>query len=365
MTFRPASLSLRRLLLKLPLLAAVPAQAHGTEFDPVLRGTPLVLPRDHGAHPRHRIEWWYVTGWLERDGGAPVGFQLTFFRVRQPAHDGNPSRFAPGQILFAHAAVSDASRGRLLHAQKMARTGFGLAEASTGDLDVHIDDWRLRRRHAPEALLTHIAAADFTYALEFKPTQPVLWQGDAGFSRKSADPGYASHYMSWPQLAVSGTLGIAGSRKQQVRGRAWLDHEWSSALMPDGATGWDWLGLNLDDGSALMVFRMRDARGSAIWAAATLRDIRGERHFAPAEIGFKVLRTWRSPRTAGIYPVALDIRVGDRTFTLQPLMDDQELDSRASSGAIYWEGAVTALEGRRRVGRGYLELTGYAAALKI
>jgi predicted secreted hydrolase len=133
------------------------------------------------------------------------------------------------------------------------------------------DDWSLRRRHAPEALLTRIAAADFAYALEFKPTQPVLWQGDAGFSRKSADPGYASHYMSWPQLAVSGTLGIAGSRKQQVRGRAWLDHEWSSALMPDGATGWDWLGLNLDDGSALMVFRMRDARGS--------RDL-GRRHAA-------------------------------------------------------------------------------------
>lgn len=355
----------RRLLLKLPLLAVLPALARTTAFDPVLRSTSMSLPADHGAHPGHRIEWWYVTGWLESERAAAVGFQLTFFRVRQPAHDANPSRFAPGQILFAHAAVSDASRGRLLHAQKMARAGFGLAGASTGDLDVHIDDWSLMRRNAPEALLTRIEAVDFAYALEFTPTQPVLWQGDAGFSQKSVDPAYASHYMSWPQLAVSGTLVIAGSRRQQVRGGAWLDHEWSSALMPDGATGWDWLGLNLDDGSALMVFRMRDAQGIAMWAAATLRDVLGERHFTSAEIGFKVLRTWRSPRTAGVYPVALDIRVGDRIFTLQPLMDDQELDSRASSGAIYWEGAVTALEGRRRVGRGYLELTGYAAALKI
>lgn len=359
------SLISRRLLLKLPLLAAVPAMARTAEFDPVLRGTALSLPADHGAHPGHRIEWWYVTGWLERDRASAVGFQLTFFRVRQPAHDANPSRFAPGQILFAHAAVSDASRGRLLHAQKMARAGFGLAEAATGDLAVHIDDWSLMRRNAPEALVARIAAADFGYALEFTPTQPALWQGDAGFSQKSADPAYASHYLSWPQLAVSGTLDIAGSQRQEVRGRAWLDHEWSSALMPDGAVGWDWLGLNLDDGGALMAFRMREAQGGAMWAAATLRDARGERHFTPAEVGFKVLRTWRSPRTAGVYPVALDIRVGDRTFTLQPLMDDQELDSRASSGAIYWEGAVTVLEGRRGVGRGYLELTGYAAALKI
>jgi predicted secreted hydrolase len=364
MTPPHADLALRRLLLRLPLLAALPALAHGPEFDPVVRGTPLVLPRDHGAHPRHRIEWWYITGWLERDGAAPVGFQLTFFRVRQPAHDASASRFAPGQILFAHAAVSDATRGRLLHAQKIARAGFGLAEASVSDLDVHIDDWTLRRDPAPERLAARIAAPDFGYALDFTPTQPVLWQGDAGFSQKAADPAHASHYLSWPQLAVAGTLDI-GRRRQRVRGRAWLDHEWSSALMPEGATGWDWLGLNLDDGGALMVFRMRDGGGRAMWASATLRDARGERQFAPADIEFTVLRTWLSPRTAGRYPVAMSIRVGSRRFDLQPLMDDQELDSRASSGAIYWEGAVSASEAGRPVGRGYLELTGYAGALRL
>jgi predicted secreted hydrolase len=354
----------RRLLLKLPLLAALPALAGDAAFDPVLRGTPRALPADHGAHPGHRIEWWYITGWLERERAAPVGFQLTFFRVRQPAHDANPSRFAPGQILFAHAAVSDASRPRLLHAQKIARAGFGLAGAATGDLDVRIDDWHLARRPAPETLLARIAAPEFGYALEFTPTQPVLWQGDAGFSQKSADPVHASHYMSWPQLAVSGALDIGRSR-HVVRGRAWLDHEWSSALMPEGATGWDWLGLNLDDGGALMVFRMRDGQGEALWAAATLRDARGERHFAPAEVGFEILRIWRSPRTGGAYPVAMRIAVGARRFTLTPLMDDQELDGRGSSGAIYWEGAVSVSEQGRELGRGYLELTGYAGALKI
>jgi predicted secreted hydrolase len=364
MTPSHTDLALRRLLLKLPLLAALPAMAHGPEFDPVVRGTPLALPRDHGAHPRHRIEWWYITGWLEREGAAPVGFQLTFFRVRQPAHDASESRFAPGQILFAHAAVSDGAHGRLLHAQKIARAGFGLAEASVSDLDVHIDDWSLRREQVPERLQARIAAADFGYRLDFTPTQPVLWQGDAGFSQKAADPAHASHYLSWPQLAVSGTLDI-GRRRQRVRGRAWLDHEWSSALMPDGATGWDWLGLNLDDGGALMVFRMRDGEGRAMWAAATLREASGERQFVPADIEFTVLRTWLSARTGGRYPVAQTIRVGDRRFALQPLMDDQELDSRASSGAIYWEGAVSASEAGRPVGRGYLELTGYAGALRF
>lgn len=354
----------RRLLLQLPLLAALPARAASSDFAPVLRGTPLRLPHDHGAHPGHRIEWWYITGWLDRDGAATAGFQLTFFRVRQPAHEASPSRFAPAQILFAHAAVAEAARGRLLHAQKIARAGFGLAAAATGDLDVRIDDWHLARQAAPERLRASIVAADFGYALEFAPTQPVLWQGEAGFSRKSADPAHASHYLSWPQLAVSGTLTL-GRATQRVRGRAWFDHEWSSAPMPADASGWDWLGLNLDDGGALMVFRMRNARGEALWGAASLRDAGGDRRFGPAGVDFTVLRSWRSPHTGGVYPVGMRVRVGERTFDLRALMDDQELDSRASSGAVYWEGAVTAFEGGRAVGRGYLELTGYASALKI
>lgn len=353
----------RRLFLLLPLLAAWPSRADDA-FDPVVPGEPRRLPRDHGAHPGHRIEWWYVTGWLDREGAPAVGFQLTFFRVRQPEHDANPSRFAPRQILFAHAAVSDPSVARLLHAQKTARAGFGLAEASTDDLDVRIDDWSLQRLDEPERLLARIDGEDFAYALDFEPTQQVLWQGDRGFSRKGPQDTHASHYLSWPQLAVTGRLRV-GKRQSAVRGRAWLDHEWSSALMPDGAQGWDWLGINLDDGGALMAFRMRDAGGGAMWAAATVRTADGDARYGPEHVRFSVRRVWHSPHSGGAYPVELDVTVGTRTFTLRPMMDDQELDSRGSSGTLYWEGAVTALEGGRRVGRGYLELTGYAAPLKI
>lgn len=355
-------LPLRRLLLRLPLLAVAPAIARDV-FDPVMPGEARRLPRDHGAHPGYRIEWWYVTGWLERERAAAVGFQLTFFRVRQPEHDANPARFAPRQILFAHAAVSDPARGRLLHAQRTARAGFGLAEASADDLDVFIDRWRLRRQPAPERLRADIEDDGFAYALEFEPTQPVLWQGDRGFSRKGP-AAHASHYLSWPQLSVSGSLRV-GRQRSMVSGRAWLDHEWSSAPMPEGAQGWDWLGINLDGGGALMAFRMRDAGGRALWAAATLRDADADRRYAPEEVHFVVRRLWRSPRSGAAYPVELEVAVGSRRFTLLPLMDDQELDGRASSGAIYWEGAMTVSENGRPVGRGYLELTGYAAPLKM
>ncbi len=175
----------------------------------------------------------------------------------------------------------------------------------------------------------------------------------------------ASYYYSRPQLAVDGTLSLSG-RTLAVRGTAWLDHEWSSDYLAAGAQGWDWVGINLDDGGALMAFRIRAKDGSVLWAGATLREASGAvRTFEPAEVEFTPLRQWRSARTGVTYPVAFRVTAGGLTLDLEPLFDDQELDARASVGTIYWEGAVRARSGGRTVGRGYLELTGYAGPLKM
>ena len=164
---------------------------------------------------------------------------------------------------------------------------------------------------------------------------------------------------------MTGTVTVAGGGFA-VTGAAWLDHEWSSTVMAPGAAGWDWAGINLADGGALMAFRMRDQAGRALWAGGTRRGADGRgRSFAADEIRFDGLRSWRSPRTGAAYPVAMKIAAGDVVLTLEPLIDDQELDSRASTGTIYWEGAVRALASGRRVGHGYLELTGYGTALRL
>ena len=59
------------------------------------------------------------------------------------------------------------------------------------------------------------------------------------------------------------------------------------------------------------------------------------------------------------------VEVPGLTLDLRPLFDDQELDARSSVGTVYWEGAVEAVSGDRRVGRGYLELTGYLSRLTL
>jgi predicted secreted hydrolase len=345
-----------------PLARAAPEAAAG-ELAEVVSGRELSFPRDFGAHPDFRTEWWYVTGWLRSAAGEDLGFQVTFFRTRITAADTNPSAFAPRQILIAHAAVSDPRRGRLLHAQRIAREGFGLAYATIGRTEVRIDDWSLVTEG--EALIAHVVAPDFAFELRLERTQPPLLQGERGYSRKGIDPASASYYYSLPQLRVSGRL-ERESRASEVKGTAWLDQEWSTAYLERGAVGWDWIGINGADGSALMAFRIRRADGTAHWAGATLRDARGEaRAFAPHEIEWTKLREWRSTRTGITWPVAFRVRVGALDLTLEPLMDDQESDTRATTGAVYWEGAVRAFEGGRLFGRGYLELTGYGAPLEL
>ena len=350
--------------------SVVPRPVHGAEFTyaPVVPDVALRFPRDHGAHPAHRIEWWYVTGWLERAGAsaAPCGFQVTFFRIRTPLPAGT-SRFTATQLLFAHAAVSDSRIGHILHEERTARAGFGLAETSAGDTHAWIRDWHLKREPSGRYQTT-IRAKEFALRCVLQPTQPLLLQGHGGFSQKGPSLENASYYYSQPHLQVSGELNVRGKR-ETVSGAAWLDHEWSSALMPPGAVGWDWLGLNLDDGGALTAFQLRSTNegAPAVWSSAqwrlpdgaTLQPARSELQFAPQ-------RYWTSPQ-GGRYPVQSRITVGDRTLHLRPLFDAQELRTQ-TMGNSYWEGAVTAYEGAgdnaKRIGRGYWELTGYTKPLR-
>lgn len=331
-------------------------------YTPLSPNAPVVLPRDHAAHPGYKTEWWYVTGWLKTKEG-PVGFQVTFFRSRLPFDDENPSRFAPRQAIVGHVALSDPATGHIVEAQRLAREGFGLAGASTTDTDVTLGEWRLRRG-AGGTFTTQAHADDFALDLTLAPSQPALLQGDGGYSRKGPGESEASAYFSLPHLVVSGRL-TRGSHSEAVQGEAWLDREWSSSLLNPRSVGWDWAGLNMDDGSAVTVFRVRDEKGHAVWAGGSLRAADGSLHIlGPDDVVFESRRRWRSPRTGADYPVETDVTVtlpaGKRRFALRPLFDDQELDTRRTGGPVYWEGAV-----RTDGGRGYLELVGYGGKVSL
>ncbi|MCM5680240.1 carotenoid 1,2-hydratase [Schlegelella sp. S2-27] len=330
-------------------------------------GAALAFPRDFGAHPDYRTEWWYITGALQAPG-REFGFQLTFFRSRVDTAQGNPSRFAATQLLFAHAALTDLQGQRLVHDQRIARAGFGIAEAAPADTDVKLRDWVLRRRGPVERSVYEalLPAQGFGLDLRIRETQPVLLQGQGGYSRKGPHAEQASYYYSQPQLDVQGRVSL-GPEMHAVQGRAWLDHEWSETLLDDAAVGWDWIGMNFDDGAALTAFRLRRRDGSTLWAGGSYRPAGGEaRAFEPGDVHFTPGRRWTSAATGASYPVEWQVDTPAGRHEVRARLDAQELDSRGSSGAVYWEGLSTLLDAQgRRVGGGYLEMTGYADRLRL
>ena len=350
----------------------------GTANALALPARALHFPRDHGSHPDLHTEWWYLTGHVQAEGRL-WGFQVTFFRSRVDATQGMQSAFAARQLLFAHAALTDIHGQRLHHDQRIARAGFGVAQASEQDTAVQLQDWSLVRSAQGSAsrYTAQVQAQDFSLALQFDTSQPVLLQGKEGLSRKGPQPEQASYYYSQPQMQVSGSLQRGDERfvvepaRAPGDNRAWLDHEASQALMHPQAVGWDWMGMNLHDGSALTAFRLRCADGSALWAGGSLRlPGQAARIFAPEEVVFTPLRYWVSPLQGTRYPVQWRVATPVGTFEVRALLDNQELDSRASTGAVYWEGIcalhdnAVAGSGALR-GHGYLEMTGYAQTLRL
>ena len=339
----------------------------------------LSFPRDAGSHNDFTTEWWYITGYANAPdavgaASAKLGFQVTFFRRHVAATQGMQSRLAAKQLLFAHAAVTDVQGKKLWHDQRIARWSgeapgsnpADLASASTEDTDIVLRDWSLRRVGAD--LQAHIPAGDFTLNLNFKATQPVLLQGQDGLSRKGPEEKQASYYYSLPHLQVSGGLALKGQTTTLGTGStAWLDHEWSQEVLHPQAVGWDWMGINLFDGSALTAFQLRDKEGRAMWDGGSFRSAGGVKYvFSRGEVLFKPTRIWRSALSNASYPVEWIVRTPADFYTVKAVIDNQELDSRSSTGAIYWEGLCEVWDSNQKlVGRGYLEMTGYAAVLKL
>ena len=354
-----------RFILVFCWLLSQACQAADAPFAPVVPGRVLTFPADYGAHPGFKTEWWYVTGWLKSADGKPLGFQVTFFRSATGQGKDNPSAFAPRQLIIGHAALSDPALGKLVHDQRSMREGFGLAYAKGGNTDIKLDDWRMVR--GPDGVYqVSIKSAQLNLELALVPGQALLVQGDGGYSRKGQNGAHASYYYSEPQLRVSGTAGVAGAPARAVQGTAWLDHEWSSQALDPAAAGWDWVGANLADGSALMAFQIRGKQGGKLWAHATLRDKRGKvTRYLPEQVSFTPQAHWRSPRTNANYPVATTIVTGSTKWQITPLQQDQELDSRRSTGAVYWEGAVQVGRDGVPAGHGYLELVGYDRPMNL
>jgi hypothetical protein len=312
-----------------------------------------------------------MTGWLG-EGANKLGFQVTFFRSRTLHPESNPSRFAPRQLMFAHAALAFPSEGQLLNAEIAGRAGSAGASFDTEDTALALSGWSLKRT-ADDNYKILIPAEHFTLELEALTSVTPVLRGDGGFSLKGPTSQFASYYYSRPQLNVSARVTVkkssSGRRQSEqplnLSGSAWFDHEWSSSLLMAGAVGWDWIGINLLDGSSLLAFRMRDAAKNTLFSEWDWRDVSGQVIERRQDVSWLAMGQWRSPRSLLTYPEGFQLQVAGRTLTLRPLMSDQEVNAQASTGGFYYEGAVELTENGQLLGRGYLELTGYGTPVAL
>jgi predicted secreted hydrolase len=329
--------------------AAVLAAGDASGFARALEERTLEFPSDHGPHPEYRTEWWYYTGSLEAAGGARFGFQLTFFRTGlTPRPRKSSSAWAGNEVWMAHLTVTDVRAARFEAAERFSRDGLGLAGARAEPFGVWLGDF--------QASDGRLSAADGAFGIELalEPTEPVL-HGRTGLSRKGRAPGNASYYYSRTRMPTRGRVRIAGEAFE-VRGSTWMDHEWSTSALEQGQVGWDWFGLQLDDGRDLMVFDLRRDDGTrdamsqgSLILGAEVRSLDQE------QFSIRVLEHWRSPRSGVRYPSRWRIEVPAQGLELEvvPLLADQEL----RLGVRYWEGAVGVTGSVP--GRGYAELVGY------
>jgi predicted secreted hydrolase len=338
----------------LPLLLVIaPLVAGDFTYREALPGYRYQFPRDHFEHQDFRTEWWYYTGNVFDRAGKRFGFELVFFRQGERHATGNKSAFTVQDLYLAHAALTDAAGKHFWYDERLNRAGPGVAGASFDKRRVWNGNWSSQwsgETQTLDALTDH-----FRLHLNLEPETPPVIQGENGISQKAAGKGRASHYVSFPLLRVSGTIGAT-----EVTGRAWMDHEWFTEQLAPDQVGWDWFSVQLDDRTELMLFELRHKDGSIDpYSSGTLIDPQGNpHHLRRGEFSLQPLSKWRK------YPVQWRIQVPSWHIdvTAGAVLPDQELRG-AAGGTRYWEGAVDFSGSQHGVG--YLEMTGYEAPVRF
>jgi predicted secreted hydrolase len=344
------------------LLLLLSATGNAADYQLALPGYRYQFPHDYFDHPGYQTEWWYYTGNVTSSDGHRFGFELTFFRQgvsRRP----NPSPWYVHDLYLAHFALSDLTARQYHHAERINRAGPGIAGIDAAQELVWNGNWQAKIGERNQQLRAMTEA--FGIDLSLAPARPVVIQGRDGISQKAAGVGHASHYFSLTRLITSGSIRVSGST-YKVSGTSWMDHEFFTGSMAPDESGWDWVGLQFDNNTELMLYRMRHKDGTVDpFSSGSYIDAGGRSTFLSSK-DFSMQPdgdVWTSPQTKGHYPLRwqLSIPKFGLQCTISTPLSDQELTSKF--GPSYWEGAVNIAgqhSGKPVHGVGYLEMTGYA-----
>ena len=344
-------------------LCILPLYGSSFQYREALPGYAFHFPRDHFEHQGFRTEWWYYTGNVMAEGGERFGFELVFFRRGERHPPQTDSAWSVQDVYLADAALTDAHGRRFLYEERLNRSGPGIAGASFDQRRIWNGNWSVQWQGETQTL---DALTDrFRFHLQLTPQKPFVIHGENGVSQKAEGAGRASHYISFPLLSVSGTI-----NSSNVKGTAWMDHEFFTEQLSPDQLGWDWFSIQLDNNTELMLFELRRKDGTIDpYSAGTFIDAQGRaKHLKRGDFTLQPLSLWHK------YPVAWRIRVPalNIDLTSHAVLEDQELRSK-QSGPSYWEGAVdysgtqhaNTQHANTQRGVGYIEMTGYEGQVQF
>lgn len=347
----------------IPLQALLGEQRESDAFERAIAVRQFEFPRDHGAHPQYRHEWWYFTGNLLSADGRPFGFQLTFFRLAIAPDVSPQSKWRAQHLILAHFALADIRAQRFFPFERLHRSALAIAGFESEPPTVWLKDWRVTLQGETKQVWK-ISARTGDYALDLALTSAkgTVLQGDQGLSRKGAAIGNASYYYSQPRLSAAGNLSL-NRQHFSVTGAAWLDREWGTSALDSTQSGWDWFGLQFDNHCELMFYRLRrvdgasDRHSAGVWIPAN-GEVVSLNH---EDVTLISLDTWTSADSQVTYPRRWRIEIPSLGIRLRlnPRIAAQEWTGRVA----YWEGAVEvsgSLNSTLLNGLGYAEYTGYA-----
>jgi predicted secreted hydrolase len=367
-SLRHAAALFTALLLFQPLAAQYRTAVPGYRFE---------FPRDFFSHPDFQTEWWYYTGNLTSSTGRHFGFELTFFREavdRNKPNDVKGSAWDVRDLYIAHLALSDLDGQHFYHRERLNRAGPGIAGSDASSSRIWNGNWQIHWRDSDDQQLQAVDE-QFQFHLMLHSEKPPILHGENGLSQKSAGLGHASYYFSLTRLAADGEL-VLENEKFKVTGLAWMDHEFFTQQLQPYQIGWDWLSIQLDDDTELMLFHLRRKDGSLDpFSAGTYIDAQGKStHLRVADFLLEPLTdTWARRATGATYPISWKISVPKLGLNLEAhtkLANQEMAEQPGIAGALpaYWEGAIS-LSGRRGSaslnGVGYLEMTGYGKAVNL
>jgi len=350
------------------LLAAPPLAFAQSPYRLALPGYRYSFPRDNFNHPAFQTEWWYYTGNVNSTAGHQFGFELTFFREAVNRDPAKNTAWDARDLYIAHLALSDLTGGRFYHTERINRAGPGIAGADQSSARIWNGNWQILWKDSDQQLQG--ISNEFALQLNLHSEKPPVIHGENGVSQKAPAPGRASHYISLTHLAASGSIVLHG-QSFSVSGLAWMDHEFFTHQLDPAQAGWDWLSLQLDDHTELMLFRIRRRDGSIDpFSAGTYIDAQAKTtHLRQQDFNLQPLNDspqdiWKSTASGATYPIHWKIAVPKLQLALDATtpLPSQELTGKTSFAPNYWEGAITlsGIRGTRPIrGVGYLEMTGY------